>query len=285
MQRVTDIPSMPPRPAAGHKGTFGTALVVAGSRGMAGAAALAGSAALAGGAGLSRVAGPAEVMPAVNALDPGVLTTALPHDAAGRLSLAAERELLRLAGDADAVAAGPGLSTAASVRWLVGRLWRAGRPLVLDADALNVIAPFGGLPPRGAPTVMTPHPGEFARLAGIRAAEVQADRERHAGRLAAAAGCVVLLKGAGTVVTDGSRSYHNTTGNPGMATAGCGDVLTGLLAALLAQGVPAFEAAALAAHLHGLAGDLAAAACGRAGLTARELLRHLPAAARQHETP
>lgn len=155
----------------------------------------------------------------------------------------------------------------------------------MDADGLNALAPLGAeFRDRPTPLVLTPHPGEFSRLTGLPTPDVVARREELAVGYAAKTGTVVLAKGAGTVVTDGRRVYRNTTGNPGMATGGSGDVLTGVLTALLGQGLAPFEAAVLAAWAHGRAGDLAAAQLGQTGLTAADLPDWLPAAFRELET-
>src|SRR5207249_3473120 len=148
-------------------------------------------------------------------------------------------ELLRLAERADVLAIGPGLGSGQTISWLVrGLLEQTSLPIVLDADGLNAIAPMlAGERLRSAPTVLTPHPGEFARLAGTTTADVQANREACAVHFAAEFGVVLVLKGAGTLVADGGKLYVNRTGNPGMATGGSGDVLTGLIAALIGQGL------------------------------------------------
>lgn len=279
MERVTEVPALPVRPASGHKGTFGTVLIVGGSRGMAGAVALAGRAALAGGAGLARLAVPGGALDAVATMAPICTTLPLPETPAGRLHPRAAVEIIRAAGEADVVAIGPGLGCDSDTVMVVRAvLENVARPVVADADALNALAEAGGLsvltshPPI---FVVTPHPGEAARLLRTSAGEIQHDREAAAGRLAAG-GAVALLKGQGTVVTDGKRIYVNQTGNSGMATGGSGDVLTGLLAALLAQGMSGFDAAVLAAHVHGRAGDRAAAEIGASSVTAEEILRCLP---------
>lgn len=275
-----DLPRLPPRRPESHKGTFGTVLVAAGSRGMTGAAVLAGSAALRCGAGLVRVACPADVLPVVAAGNPCYTTAPLPIHADGTYSESSAGELVRLAADTDALAVGPGLGNRPDVGLLV-RAVLAGvpeRPVVLDADALNVLSPLEpeGLPKRPGPVVMTPHPGEFARLLGVKTAEVQADRVRLAREFAARHNAVLLLKGHRTIITDGRTHRENETGNPGMATGGCGDVLTGAIAALIAQGMPAFAAAHLGAWIHGRAGDLAAADLSQVALTAADLLDYLP---------
>jgi len=279
---VRDVPTLPPRPRDAHKGTFGRVLVVAGSVGMSGAAALAGSAALRGGAGIVQVAVPEPILTTVAAHQPCYLTSPLPADEHGRLSHAAVAALLPLVESASSVVVGPGLGASDDVAGLVRELLGQARlPLVLDADALNSLAGTGWLEQHRGPRILTPHPGEFARLIGSTTQAVQADRQGLAVSFAREHGGVLLLKGAGTVVTDGSRVYVNTTGNPGMATGGSGDVLSGLLGALLASGrMPPFEVAVLGAFLHGRAGDLACADKGETSLIATDLLDRLPDAFR-----
>jgi NAD(P)H-hydrate epimerase len=279
---VTALPALSPRPADGHKGTFGHVLVVAGSRGMSGAAVLCGSGALRGGAGLVTVGTPEPAQPVVAAGNPCYLTLPLPADDHGQLAPAAETALLAAAAQCDVLACGPGLGQGAGTARAVNALLTGvPKPAVLDADGLNVIAHGQtDVLRRPAPLVITPHPGEFARLIGSTAALVLKDREALAVRFAAAHGLVLVLKGHVTLVTDGRRLYRNTTGNPGMATGGSGDVLTGLAAALLGQGLPAFGAAQLAVYLHGLAGDLARDELGEVSLIATDLLTHLPHAFR-----
>lgn len=278
MQRVTQVPPFPPRPASGHKGTFGTVLVVGGSRGMAGAVALAGRAALEGGAGLARLAVPGRILGDVATMAPACTTLPLADAPSGRLHPRAAVEILRALPQADVLALGPGLGCDSDTVMVVRAvLENTDRPTVVDADGLNCLARIGGLAAltsRPPTLVVTPHPGEAARLLRTSAAEIQRGREAAALRLAEA-GAVALLKGQGTVVTNGSRLYVNATGNSGMATGGSGDVLTGLVAALLARGLAGFDAAVLAAHVHGLAGDYAAEAKGEAAVTAEDILRCL----------
>lgn len=280
---ITQLPALPPRPADANKGTFGRVLVVAGSRGMSGAAVLCGSAALRGGAGLVRVAAPAEVVPIVAAGNPCYTTVPLPQDEHGRLAPPAEAELLELARANDVVALGPGLGRGPGPTALAGAVvTQTTVPLVLDADGLNAFAGIADrLRNRPAPLVLTPHPGEFARLLDCDVPTVQARRQELAMRFAAEHGLVLVLKGHGTVVTDGQRLYVNTTGNPGMATGGTGDVLTGLIAALMGQRLEPFAAAQLGVYLHGLAGDLARDELGEVALIASDLLHYLPKAFRQ----
>jgi NAD(P)H-hydrate epimerase len=285
LEIVRQVPTLPRRRPDSHKGDFGRALVVAGSRGMSGAAVLCASAALRGGAGLVRVALAEGILPLVAAGNPCYMTAPLPQDEQGRLAAAAEPHLLELARASDVVALGPGLGRGpgpdAVVAAVVGR---AAAPLVLDADGLNALQHRADLlRSRPAPTVLTPHPAEFARLTGTDVAAVQADRQGTAARFAAEYGVVLALKGHTTVVTDGKHVYVNTTGNPGMATGGTGDVLTGLIAALLGQRLAPFAAAQLGVYVHGVAGDLARDKVGETALVATDLLEHLPAALRSRE--
>jgi ADP-dependent NAD(P)H-hydrate dehydratase len=279
-ERIETVPTLPPRPRDSNKGRFGSVLVVAGSRGMAGAAALCGAAALRSGAGLVRIATPAEVQPTVASFEPSYMTYPLPCDENGLIQLTTAQPILeRLVKTASVIAVGPGLGQSDDIRQLVRFLISsAGKPLVIDADGLNALAGqtdlLSGL---SHPVIVTPHPGEFARLIGAQIAEVQSDRIGRATRMAALSGSlVVVLKGAGTVVTDGSRYYINTTGNPGMATGGTGDVLTGVIAALLAQNLSPFEAAQIGVFIHGLAGDIARDQNGEIGMIAGDMIDALP---------
>ena len=259
--QVREVPRLPRRPRGAHKGTFGTVLVVAGSDDMLGAAILAARGALRGGCGLVRVAVPPALRPFVAAAVP--CATTLARSPAG----------LRAAVQAaDACVVGPGLGAVPATRRLVAAVLRAGvAPVVLDADALNVLAPWRRPLAAAAPLVLTPHPGEAARLLGRSTAAVQDDRHAALRELCRRSGAVVVLKGARTLVGDGARWFENDTGNPGMATGGAGDVLTGLLGALLAQGLSPFAAACLAVHVHGRAGDRVARRLGEAGLIASDL--------------
>jgi NAD(P)H-hydrate epimerase len=260
---------------------FGRALLVVGSRGMSGAACLAGLGALRGGAGLVTLAVPREIQPIVAAVEPSYLTLGLTDDSYGRLSAAAEPELAAVLKHYDVFACGSGWGLSDNIidlaKWMFTTI---AAPLVIDADGLNALAKapesFSNLLP--GPRVLTPHPGEFARLVGTDIDTVQKNRESLAVEFAQQKGVVLLLKGSGTIVTDGQRLAVNQTGNSGMATGGTGDVLTGLITALLGQGLPPFEAAQLGAHLHGLAGDLAAGDHSKPGLIASDLPRYLGAA-------
>jgi NAD(P)H-hydrate epimerase len=282
---VTTLPALPPRSPVAHKGSFGRVLIAAGSRGMSGAACLAGCSALRGGAGLVTVATPRGVQPVVAGYEPSYLTLGLPEDDQGRLSREALPEVLDALSHQTAAAWGPGLGRSQDLNELTSMVFRtATLPMVFDADGLNALAvrpdAWAGPTPI-APRVLTPHSGEFSRLSGLEIGAIAARREETAANFAAQHQVVLLLKGAQTVITDGYRLALNPTGNSGMATGGTGDVLTGLIAALLAQEMPAFEAAQLGAYLHGLAGDLAANELSNPGLIASDLPQYLALAWRQ----
>lgn len=273
MHRISELPPPPPRPSDAHKGTFGRVLVIAGSVGMSGAAVLAGRAALRGGAGLVYVAAPRSILPIIAAGEPSYLTIPLDEAEDGGPARSARELLQNRVSEMSSVAIGPGGGRSPSFVRLVRKLYRdAPLPLVVDADGLNALAAAPSACSRHAgPRVLTPHPGEFARLTQTPIGAESAQREAAALQFAAAQGVVLVLKGAGTVVTDGERLYVNTTGNSGLATGGTGDVLTGLIAALLAQGMTAFEGAQLGVWMHGRAGDLLAERCSQPGLIASDL--------------
>lgn len=286
IEPVCELPKLTRRAHSGHKGTYGTVQIVAGSQSMPGAAVLSGRAALRAGAGLVRVACPACVQNVVAVGHSCYTTNGLRQHTDGSFSEGVDEEVIELGRRADVVALGPGLGQNTSVRAFV-RSVVAGVsdiPLVLDADGLNAIAPIDdSFPKRVAPTILTPHPGEFARLIGKSVAEILAKPETIAHAFALQVGVVLLLKGANTLVTDGRKAYRNTTGNPGMATGGSGDVLTGIIAALVAQRMMAFDAAVLGAWVHGKAGDLAAMRFGQTALIASDIIEFLPAAFRELE--
>jgi NAD(P)H-hydrate epimerase len=253
-------------------------LIVAGSRGMSGAAVLCASAALRGGAGLVYLAVPQEVQPIVAAGNPCYLTADLAQDEQGCLAESAQGPLLQLVHGKDVIGFGPGLGRSPAIRALLSSLLTEVRvPLVIDADGLNALEGHTSwLKQRAGPAILTPHPGEFARLLGSDITRVQAERKELAMRFAADHQVILVLKGHATLVTDGRRLYQNTTGNAGMATGGTGDVLTGLIAALLGQGLDPFAAAQLGVYLHGLAGDLARDDLSEVSLIASDLLVYLP---------
>jgi NAD(P)H-hydrate epimerase len=280
LQQIDTIPKLAPRPRDAHKGRYGTVLVIAGGRGMAGAAGLCGAATLRSGAGLVRVATTAEVQPVVASFEPSYMTYPLPSRDDGLIDFARSRAILPgLIEHADVLAVGPGLGQSDDNRELIRYLIaESERPMILDADGLNMLVGqtdlLAGL---SRPVILTPHPGEFAHLSGRDIPTVQQDRVKHAADLATMSEqLVVVLKGAGTVVTDGRRYFINSTGNPGMATGGSGDVLTGVIAALLAQRMPAFEAAQLGVFVHGLAGDIARDHHGEIGMIAGDIVDSLP---------
>ncbi len=286
---ATVAPWLEDRPLGGHKGTFGHALLLAGGPGTGGAAVLAARAAVRAGAGLVTVATPA---PAKDVVDLGSLesmTLALPMGSDAReiagsdewmadepiLCEAAERRFRAALEGKNAVGMGPGLGRHAATAATIRRLTREiDLPLVLDADALNAHAgQLEALAERAAPTVLTPHPGEMARLLGCKTSDVQGDRLAAAREACARSGAVVVLKGRQTLIAaPGVPVAVNPTGNPGMGTGGSGDVLTGWLTALLARGHAARDAACLAVYAHGLAGDLAARDGGQEALAAGDLV-------------
>ena len=273
---------LPRRERSGHKGTYGHAGIIAGSVGKTGAAALAAQAALRIGAGLVTVATPSSVNDILEAKLLEVMTLPMPETKARTLSRAALDRLLAFMATRDAVAIGPGLSTHHETVELVQALTsRLDRPAVLDADALNALTGRTAiLASCKTPPIITPHPGEMARLeAEATSQTVNRDRIGTATRFARERGLFVILKGARTIIArpDGAVAIC-PTGNPGMATAGTGDVLTGMVVGLLAQGLPSWEAACTATYLHGAAGDLAAAMKGEVGMIAGDLLEHIPTA-------
>lgn len=266
------------RPRAAHKGDFGHALLVAGAFGKSGAAVLAARAAVRGGAGLVTVATPGDALPMVAAGSLESMTVALAHDAAGLRPEAAD-ELARALAGKRVLGVGPGLGTGSGTVAVIRELVLGSTtPLVLDADGLNAFAgDAAALRGRRGPALLTPHPGELGRLLGASAAEVEADRLAAARRGAETTGAILVLKGHRTLIaTPEGEVFVNATGNPGMATGGSGDVLTGFLAALLAQDLDPLAAAQLGVFLHGAAGDLAAEEVGPVGLRAGDLVERLP---------
>jgi NAD(P)H-hydrate epimerase len=248
----------------GHKGTYGHVLVAGGSLRMSGAGLLAARAALRIGSGLVTWAVPEALLPRVIGAAPELMLAAAATGSDGEWNADSADELLELAQTRDVLAVGPGLGRFAGDTGWLRRLWEEySGPLVLDADALNILASAGpeldAWKSRDAAIVLTPHPGEMARLLGISTGEVQRDRITHAREYARTRGVTLVLKGARTVIAcpDGT-TYVNTTGHAGMATGGAGDVLTGIIAGLLAQGLNASQAAAFGVYLHGAAGELAA---------------------------
>jgi NAD(P)H-hydrate epimerase len=273
-----------PRARDAHKGKLGHVLVVAGAPGRAGAAVLTARGALRGGAGLVTVACPASIRAEIAVQQAEIMTEPLMESSEGLLSAGAAARAQDLLGNRDTLALGPGLGTdpgtAKAVRLLA---LSARRAAVIDADGLNALAldhdSVLGLREAAAPRILTPHPGEAARLLGLTARDVQADRLSAVRTLAERTGAVVVLKGDRTLVARPNGTVAvNATGNAGMATAGSGDVLTGVIAAFLARGLDPFDAARLAVFVHGDAGDRAAARRGADGMIASDLLDDLGAA-------
>ncbi|WP_068133426.1 NAD(P)H-hydrate dehydratase [Roseimaritima ulvae] len=288
LPQSTPLPSPPDRDDNAHKGTFGHLLLIAGSVSMSGAARLSGTAALRGGVGLLTIATPRSALPIVAAENPAWMT--LPLDESEGNCVATAVDQIEAAWQRKAaVALGPGLGQTDGVVEVVRQTYAdCPLPMVLDADGLNAFAKHtDALKTRAddAPRVLTPHPGELARLLGTGVGDVQNDRQRVATVFAAAHKIVLVLKGPGTIITDGQRTVVNTTGNSGMARGGSGDILTGLIAALLAQGMSAFDAAHLATHLHGLAGDIAAEKFTKQAMLVTDLLDCLPEAWRTIDKP
>ena len=271
---------LPRRSPAAHKGTSGSVLVIAGSRGLSGAAAMAAEGALRAGAGLVTLSAPASLQTLLAVKLTEVMTKPLAETETGGICREAVGEMLQLASGSDVLAIGPGLGrqeeTVSAVRETITA---AQCPLVIDADALYALAGYTNLLNEcAALPVLTPHPGEMARLTKLDVEAVNADRVGVARQAAGEWGCIVVLKGARTVVAfpDG-EIYINTTGNAGMATGGTGDVLTGIIAGLIAQGMSSHDAALAGVYVHGLAGDVAAQG-GMVGMTALDLLKAVPAA-------
>jgi NAD(P)H-hydrate epimerase len=285
LEDVDAAAAFPLRRRAAHKGDFGHVLVVAGSVGKTGAAVLAAGGALRAGAGLVTVATPEPCLAVVAAARAEVMTEPLPATREGGLDEAGLERLLELAEGRDAVILGPGLGQGAKTRALARAFVRACRvPLAIDADGLNALAATGteagalDLLRRDTATVLTPHPGEMARLVGRGTAEVQRERPETAAALARATGAVVVLKGERTLVAEpAGRVAVSAAGNPGMATGGTGDVLAGVVGSLLARHGALLSATA-AAFVHGRAGDLAAREHGEEGMTAGDVVEALPAA-------
>ena len=278
---------VPPRPPASHKGSYGRVLVVAGSTGMTGAAALASEAALRTGAGLVTLATPKHLNPILEGLLPEVMTLPLPETDAGSLAASGISSILEFAEKTNSILAiGPGLSqhpeTVSLVHQLVreNRKQRLGLQMVIDADGLNALAQTSEIISLlDREVVLTPHPGEMARLTNASVPTLEKDRINTAQQFASKHGLTLVFKGAPTVSADANGDvWINSTGNPGMATGGMGDVLTGVIAGLMAQGIPSQNAAALGVYLHGLAGDIVAERLGMHGLTASDVLKAVPQA-------
>lgn len=279
MQKIEAIPKLEPRASDAHKGDFGKVCIIAGSMGMSGAAALAGRSALRSGSGLVRVATPKSIVPIVATVEPSFTTIPLPEDSKGQISDKAINIILEAINENDAIAFGPGVGTSRELRSIIETLLeQENLKLVIDADGLNNLAAITNWPDKlKANLIITPHPGEMKRLwSGLFRESMPSDRQELAVKMAAKTRSIVVLKGAGTVVANSEKIYVNTTGNPGMATAGSGDVLTGVITALLGQRLDCFDAAVLGVYIHGLAGDIAAEKLGQVGMITTDIIENLP---------
>jgi NAD(P)H-hydrate epimerase len=305
----SSLPSLPDREIWGHKGTYGTAALVCGSLGMSGAAVLSGSAALESGAGLVRLLVPEPIHDTVASSRSEYTVSPLPADRRGRFLRDGLPEIESHLSTCSAFGIGPGIGRSLGLDVMIARLFSfLPVPAVFDADALNSLAyremfrlpserkVFRDVPivPPAGPRILTPHPGEFFRMCGHRVGPDPEERRKAVLRFfqnlekiykSERPAIFLVLKGSGTVISDGRRIFVNETGNPGMGTGGAGDVLTGVITALAAQGIPPFDAAVLGVAIHGLAGDLAAEVKGETSLTAGDILEFLPQAFKQCKKP
>ncbi len=291
------LPSLSPRPAESHKGDFGRVLLIGGAAGMSGAISLSSLAALRCGSGLVKVAVPKEIQSTVAAFSPCYMTIGCLSEN-GEFHGGCLDSLETAAEWSDVIGMGPGMERGAAQKWIVPKLYReTHQPMIVDADGLNTLADANvDLADHVGQRILTPHPGEFQRiLNSLNIVSNDSNAEKHETRitdratmesraieLAKSANLIIVLKGNRTLVTDGERTFHNWTGNPGMATAGAGDVLTGVITSLVGQGLPLFDAAELGVYLHGRAGDLAAAKVGQSALIATDIIEYLGSAVRQH---
>jgi len=267
-----------------HKGDFGHVFILAGSRGLTGAAALCSNAALRSGAGLVTLGIPVSLNLVMSRKLTEVMTFSLAETKEITLSLKAEKEILKKVKASDVVVLGPGLSQYPETQKLINRLiLKIDKPMVLDADALNAISKNTRVLKKiKSKYAVTPHPGEMSRLINKSVEYVKNNRLIVAKKFSRDYNTVVVLKGAGTVVAEqGGKCYINTTGNPGMATAGSGDVLTGIIAGFLSQGLKVFDASVMGVYVHGIAGDFAAKDKGEIGLIAGDILENIPYAIKQ----
>ncbi len=287
LEKKTIRDLFPSRPFNSHKGSFGHLLVLAGSPGKTGAAALCANAAKRIGTGLVTLGVPEQINPVVEPMVVEPMTVPLPQTASGSLSEEGLDHILALTGTRQALALGPGLGTEPDTRKLVTALVKqCPVPLIMDADAVNCVADNPDvLLSRTSPAVLTPHPGEMARLAGVSTSQVQADRPGTARRFAEKFNVILVLKGAQTLIAlpDG-RLFLCPAGNPGMATGGMGDVLTGMIAGLTAQGMSLENAAMAGVFIHGMCGDVLAEKIGGFGFLAGDMIQAIPEAIHRHLT-
>lgn len=275
------IARFPKRRAHSHKGDYGHVLVLAGSAGYTGAAYLAGEAAVRSGSGLVTLAAAKSIYPILAVKLTEVMVRPYPDTKDGSLAFSAGKAIISFAKKCNSFAIGPGISqNKETARLLKDIVIKLNGTITLDADGINAFCGYAGqLKKAKGHLILTPHPGEMAKLIGKTAEEVQANRKDIALKCASKYNIVLVLKGHNTVVVSPEgRLYVNETGNPGMASGGVGDVLTGIIAGLAAQGADPFDAAALGAYFHGLSGDLAAKEKGFLSLTATDILDKLPEA-------
>jgi len=282
VQRITTPPPLPERPISGHKGLFGRVLIVGGNDEMLGAPVMAGTAALRMGAGLVQIAVPRSILAAALSITPELIALAL-----GKSAIPSE--LREAAAAAKAIVIGPGLGQSTTARDRLTRLVRLETPILVDADGLNLLAAGKRWPAFfKSHAVLTPHPGEMKRLGKlIGRKEVPTDDDGRIDIAMEAANAfkqVIVLKGDRTVVTDGQRVYVNRTGDSSLSKAGTGDVLSGVIGTLLAQGEERFDAACIGVHVHGRAGEIAGQKMGRRSTLARDVIDSLSAALAEYET-
>ncbi len=287
MVKIKKLPKLNSRKSDTHKCSYGRVLVLAGSPGLTGAACLCSKAALRSGSGIVALGAPESLNPVMEAKLTCVMTHPLPETKASTLSNKGKNEIMKLCESHDIVALGPGLSQQPETRELI--LWliqNIDRNMVIDADGLNALSDkVKVLHKIKRHAVLTPHPGEMSRLAGLCSSkDVQKDRLNTASRFVKSIQkklnnerkLTLVLKGDKTIVADSGKAYVNRTGNPGMATAGTGDVLTGIIASLIGQGYDIFAASQLGVHIHGLAGDIAANKKGELSMIASDIIEYLP---------
>lgn len=282
---LAELVPLPVRQPDFHKGGAGRILVIAGSAGMTGAGAMASLSCLRAGSGVVLWALPKSLNLIGEATTLEVMTLPIPETAAGAPSMDAREILVEAARESECVVLGPGLPVAGDtgelMRLLIPEIFP---PLIVDGGAFSAIGTdMMILRKRSSPTIITPHPGEMGRITGKTIPEVQAKRRDFATKYAKLSGAIVALKGHDTLVTNGTAVYTNESGNPGMSTAGAGDVLCGVIASLVGQGVAPFEAAKLGVYLHGLAGDLACAEIGMHGMIASDIINRMPAAFKAYQ--
>jgi NAD(P)H-hydrate epimerase len=282
MQRTITPPPLPERPLSGHKGLFGRVLIVGGNEEMLGAPVMAGTAALRMGAGLVQIAVPKSILAAALSITPELIALGLGKSASAT-------ELTNAAAAAKSIVIGPGLGQSSAARDRLMRLVRLQTPMLVDADGLNMLAAGKKWPANfKSHAVLTPHPGEMKRLGKlIGRQEVPTDDDGRIGLAMEAANAfkqVIVLKGDRTVITDGERVYVNRTGDSSLSKAGTGDVLSGVIGTLLAQGEDRFDAACMGVHIHGRAGEIAGQRMGRRSVLARDVIDSLSAALAEYET-